>query len=75
MESVQNLQLAQKVLEDNVLIIGDFNAPMGAHWGATFSEQVSIGWQHSNYSGFQLAVSQFSQCSKDMDHRGASLTR
>ena len=37
MESVRDLQLAQKVPKDNVLIIRDFNAHVGAQWGGTLS--------------------------------------
>ena len=75
MESAWNLQLAQQVQEDNVLILGDFNAHVGAHQGGTLSEKVALGRCHSNYIGFKLTMSQFSQCSKDMDCRGTSLTR
>ena len=73
MESVRDLQLAQKVPKDNVLIIRDSNAHVEAQWGGTLSEQVGIELLHSNYSGFWLTLSQFSQCSQDMGQRGASL--
>ena len=59
MESVQNLQLAQMVLEDNVLIIGNFNAHGGPP-GVYIVRMICHWWQQSNYSRFQLTVSQFS---------------
>ena len=70
-ESVQSLQLARNVQEENVLILRGFNAHVGPHWGGTLSEQVNFGRCHSNYNEFWLTVSQFSHCSKDMNHRGA----
>ena len=58
MESVQNLQLAQKVLKDNVLIIGDFNAHVGAYRGG-YIVRTSCHWggDAAIISGFWLTVS------------------
>ena len=39
MESVWNLQLAQQVQKDNVLIPRDFNAYVGTHWGVYYQNK------------------------------------